>query len=87
MDAHSSDFWVLVAALKEFLASEGATPLEGSLPDMLSTTDSYVELQRVYREKAIRDANLLGERAAAILKRTGRGDHTIDSQKVRDKKR
>ncbi|GMP66836.1 hypothetical protein CsSME_00027029 [Camellia sinensis var. sinensis] len=41
VDSNSSDFWVMVAALKEFIANEGRgeTPLEGSIPDMTSSTE------------------------------------------------
>ncbi|XP_037444147.1 NEDD8-activating enzyme E1 regulatory subunit AXL-like isoform X2 [Triticum dicoccoides] len=38
----SSDFWVLVSALKEFITNEGngELPLEGTIPDMTSLTES-----------------------------------------------
>ncbi|KAF8409568.1 hypothetical protein HHK36_005646 [Tetracentron sinense] len=42
VDSTSSDFWVMVAALKvEFIANEGdgEAPLEGSIPDMTSLTE------------------------------------------------
>ncbi|KIY97632.1 NEDD8-activating enzyme E1 regulatory subunit [Monoraphidium neglectum] len=37
----SDDFWVMAAALKEFVAQEGegCLPLEGSIPDMATTTE------------------------------------------------
>ncbi|KAI3680264.1 hypothetical protein L2E82_50489 [Cichorium intybus] len=40
VDSSSSDFWVMVAALKEFIANEGGgeAPLEGSIPYMTSST-------------------------------------------------
>ena len=39
----SDKFWFLAAALREFVDREGCLPLEGSIPDMTSTTESYVE--------------------------------------------
>ncbi|KAL3509762.1 hypothetical protein ACH5RR_029163 [Cinchona calisaya] len=41
VDSGSSDFWVTVAALKEFISNEGngEAPLEGSIPDMTSSTE------------------------------------------------
>ncbi|XP_056856220.1 NEDD8-activating enzyme E1 regulatory subunit AXR1-like isoform X1 [Raphanus sativus] len=39
--SNSSDFGVMVAALKEFVSNEGGgeAPLEGSIPDMTSSTE------------------------------------------------
>lgn len=51
LDKASSDFWVLVAALKEFVQNaQGCLPLNGSLPDMVSDTESFVEMQAIYRQ-------------------------------------
>jgi hypothetical protein len=36
--------------------SAGAMPLEGTIPDMTSTTEFYMALQRVYQDKAAADA-------------------------------
>lgn len=49
-------FWLLIRALKEFVSSSGGfLPLPGVLPDMVSTTSSYVLLQQIYRKKALED--------------------------------
>lgn len=51
-----SSFWLYVRALKQFVAeNNGFLPLPGVLPDMVSTTSSYVRLHQIYREKALRD--------------------------------
>ncbi|CAN6908837.1 unnamed protein product [Brassica oleracea] len=44
LSSNSSDFWVMVAALKEFISNEGdgEAPLEGSIPDMTSSTEKSV---------------------------------------------
>ncbi|PNY03658.1 NEDD8-activating enzyme E1 regulatory subunit-like protein, partial [Trifolium pratense] len=57
VDSSSSDFWVLVAALKDFVTNEGGgeAPLEGSIPDMTSSTEQYVNLQNIYQAKAEAD--------------------------------
>ncbi|KAK6134716.1 hypothetical protein DH2020_031542 [Rehmannia glutinosa] len=57
VNSNSSDFWVLVAALKEFIANEGGgeAPLEGAIPDMTSSTELYVNLQKIYQAKAETD--------------------------------
>ncbi|PRQ55375.1 putative THIF-type NAD/FAD binding protein [Rosa chinensis] len=42
---------------KEFLANEGGgeAPLEGSVPDITSSTEHYVALQKTYQAKAEAD--------------------------------
>ncbi|MED6142865.1 NEDD8-activating enzyme E1 regulatory subunit axr1 [Stylosanthes scabra] len=48
VDSNSSDFWVMVSALKEFIANKGGgeAPLEGSIPDMTSSTDTLKKIGR-----------------------------------------
>jgi len=67
----SDKFWFLAAALREFVDREGCLPLEGSIPDMTSTTESYVELQRLYADKASRDAASVWESAKALARDVG----------------
>ncbi|KQK12447.1 NEDD8-activating enzyme E1 regulatory subunit AXR1 isoform X5 [Brachypodium distachyon] len=75
----SSDFWVLVAALKEFIANEGNgdLPLEGTIPDMTSQTEYYVSLQKIYQAKAETDCLAMEHRVKNILKRIGRHPDSI----------
>ncbi|XP_062002701.1 NEDD8-activating enzyme E1 regulatory subunit AXR1-like [Rosa rugosa] len=49
---HKLDLFIL-----EFLANEGGgeAPLEGSIPDMTSSTEHYVALQKIYQAKAEAD--------------------------------
>ena len=46
----NSTFWLLVRALKKFVASEakGLLPLRGTIPDMTSSSDMYIPLQWIY---------------------------------------
>lgn len=39
-----SKFWVLAAALKTFIEEKGTFPVAGTLPDMTSTTDFFLDL-------------------------------------------
>jgi len=49
-------FDVMVAALKRFLSeNENEPPLNGSIPDMTSSTDAYIRLQQVYQDKSLKD--------------------------------
>ncbi|KAL4279358.1 hypothetical protein GQ457_03G011260 [Hibiscus cannabinus] len=81
----SSDFWVMVAALKEFIANEGGgeVPLEGSIPDMTSSTEHYVNLQRIYQAKSEADYLVIEERVWNILKKIGRDPHSIPKATIK----
>ncbi|WFD46146.1 hypothetical protein GLX27_000775 [Malassezia furfur] len=48
-------FWLLVAALRAYVAQEHTLPLSGALPDMKATSETYVALQHLYVAKARRD--------------------------------
>lgn len=71
LTAESDKGWFLAAGLREFISSEGCLPLEGSIPDMISTTESYVELQRLYADKANRDACVVWQSAVERAARVG----------------
>ncbi|XP_004515094.1 NEDD8-activating enzyme E1 regulatory subunit AXR1-like [Cicer arietinum] len=79
VDASSSDFWVLVAALKDFVKNEGGgeAPLEGSIPDMTSSTEQYVNLQHIYQAKAEADFVAIERLTRSTLKKIGRDPNSI----------
>jgi amyloid beta precursor protein binding protein 1 len=54
----SPKFWIMANGVKQFVANEGQgkLPILGSIPDMHSTTDFFVRLQKIYRDKAESDA-------------------------------
>ncbi|KAK1304751.1 NEDD8-activating enzyme E1 regulatory subunit [Acorus calamus] len=85
VDFGSSDFWVMVAALKEFIANEGEGefPLEGSIPDMTSSTEYYVNLQKIYQAKAEVDFLAVEQRVRSILKRIGRDSDAISRADIK----
>lgn len=56
IDGIRTNFDILVFSLKQFMdAHDGLVPLNGSIPDMTSSTDFYVQLQQVYKNKANED--------------------------------
>ncbi|KAJ2851025.1 hypothetical protein IWW36_001452 [Coemansia brasiliensis] len=58
VNAQTSNFWLLVNALRRYLESEysqGMLPHSGAIPDMKADTLSYVNLQRIYKQKAEAD--------------------------------
>lgn len=69
----SSPYWIVVRAMKEFVANEGNgwLPLSGSVPDMTASNEMYIALQKVYNEKAKDDYNAVLSRVYELLKTTG----------------
>ena len=60
ISATSSSFWVLAHALREFVNREGRLPVSGSVPDMFSDSERYIQLQSIYKEKAREDMEQVG---------------------------
>lgn len=84
LDASSPDFWFKVAGLGAFLAeSGGVMPLEGTIPDMTSTTEFYMALQRVYQEKAVADAEAVHRHVRAALRKAGRPEDSVSAADVK----
>ncbi|CAN6571601.1 unnamed protein product [Malus baccata var. baccata] len=85
VDSSSSDFWVMVAALKEFIENEGGgeAPLEGSIPDMTSSTEHYISLQKLYQAKAEADYLVIEQRVRTILKKIGRDPNSISKTTIK----
>ena len=85
LTSDAPSFWVLAAALRRFIASEGNghPPLEGSLPDMHATTKRYLELQSIFREKADADAAAVGAHLTAVAKSIGRDPASIDVSEIK----
>jgi len=42
------NFWEYAATLKTFVEEEGRLPVSGVVPDMISTTENYVNLTQIY---------------------------------------
>ena len=97
LDADAPHFWFLLAGLRAFLRGDGAEdgaapapslasgvmPLEGSIPDMTSTTEWYVELQRLYREKADADADAVLRRVKTFLRAAGKPEDAVTPEEAR----
>lgn len=79
INADSSNFWILAAALRQFVNKEGhgKLPLMGSIPDMTSETNTYIELQNIYKHKSEADQAAVRGHVNAILKGLGKGSETI----------
>ncbi|KAE8258452.1 hypothetical protein A4X13_0g1688 [Tilletia indica] len=101
IDKQSSNFWLLIRALKSFVeaptsspsaqpSSEatslpgggGLLPLPGSLPDMKASSAGYVELQNVYRRKALQDLANFRLHLTSILASVGLEADVIPLEEV-----
>jgi len=74
----SDDFWVMVAALKIFVDTHGVLPLNGNVPDMAADTCSFIQLQKIYQEKATNDLNEFSSFVDSILQKLGKDSISPD---------
>ncbi len=44
-DSPQNEFWLFVAALKQFESLNSRCPVSGQVPDMISTTQNFLQLQ------------------------------------------
>lgn len=52
----SPPFWLIANAVQQFYMKHGELPLPGAVPDMKAQSDTYIELQNIYKRKARQDA-------------------------------
>lgn len=64
-------FWVGCSALKRFYEANGQLPVAGTIPDMTSTTDFYLAMQKVYVDKASQDQKQCQQFLEDICKERG----------------
>lgn len=81
----SSNFWLLARAVKEFTTSEGCgrLPLRGSIPDMTSSSDLYVSLQRVYQSKARLDLEHVSGHLGQLLMSVNKPPNSISEENIK----
>lgn len=81
----SSNFWLLARAVREFVAAEGdgKLPLRGSIPDMTSSSDMYVDLCKVYQAKAREDVEVVAAHLGQLLESVGRPPNSIPESTIK----
>uniref|UniRef100_A0A669EIB7 NEDD8-activating enzyme E1 regulatory subunit n=1 Tax=Oreochromis niloticus TaxID=8128 RepID=A0A669EIB7_ORENI len=72
--AQSPCFWVMLRAVKEFVHNEGngSLPVRGTIPDMIADSQKFINLQNVYREKAMQDAAAVSKHVESLLQSVGK---------------
>lgn len=75
----------MVRALKDFVETEGNgyLPVAGVLPDMTAETSLYINLQNVYRSKALNDADWVSRRVQQLLRELNMSNELITDKDVR----
>ncbi|ANZ74721.1 BA75_00066T0 [Komagataella pastoris] len=77
-------FWIYVKALKLFIEKNGQLPpLPGVLPDLHSSTETYIKLQHIYKAKAEEDINQFTSLVSQILLSIGRDADHLDHESIR----
>ncbi|XP_037939133.1 nedd8-activating enzyme E1 regulatory subunit isoform X2 [Teleopsis dalmanni] len=85
LNKQSDNFWIIAKALKDFVIMDnnGFLPVPGVLPDMTANTESYINLQNVYRQQALQDADNVYRKCQTYLKDLGLPEEKIDEKSVR----
>uniref|UniRef100_A0A673YA92 NEDD8-activating enzyme E1 regulatory subunit n=1 Tax=Salmo trutta TaxID=8032 RepID=A0A673YA92_SALTR len=67
-------FWVMTRAVREFVQNDGRgnLPVRGSIPDMIADSEKFINLQNVYREKAMQDASVVSKHVESLLQSVGK---------------
>eukprot|EP00357_Protocruzia_adherens_P002316 CAMPEP_0115024230 /NCGR_PEP_ID=MMETSP0216-20121206/33053_1 /TAXON_ID=223996 /ORGANISM="Protocruzia adherens, Strain Boccale" /LENGTH=523 /DNA_ID=CAMNT_0002398127 /DNA_START=16 /DNA_END=1587 /DNA_ORIENTATION=- len=75
-------FWFVVSAIKKFMDNEGngALPLIGSIPDMTSDTDSYINLQSIYNTRSTDDFEKTRKHLDDTLAAAGRSSEDVSDE-------
>ena len=81
----SNDFWLLARAVREFVANEGCgrLPLRGSIPDMTSSSDLYVTLQRAYQSQAREDLEQVSDHLGQLLVSVNKPSNSISEEAIK----
>lgn len=85
LNKNSTAFWIIARAIRDFVDTEGNgyLPVPAILPDMTADTASYINLQNVYRTKALNDADYVYRRAQEIAIEFGRPSDLINEREVK----
>ncbi|CRL02213.1 CLUMA_CG015393, isoform A [Clunio marinus] len=85
LNKNSSPFWIMARGLKDFIEKDGKgyLPLPGTIPDMTADTSLYINLQNIYRAKAIQDADAVFRRVQQLLKELNKSSDWISEKDVR----
>ena len=83
-DLQSKNFWLLVNALQNFHDNSPSKllPLSSTLPDMHSSTTSYIALQTLYRDQSRADLSAYKLALDETLQRAGLPEDAIEQEEI-----
>lgn len=67
----------MVRALRDFVEANGTLPVRGSIPDMTSDSDSYVQLAGVYKQEADKHCEDICNRVNELLAALSKPSDTV----------
>uniref|UniRef100_A0A8B9HBS9 NEDD8-activating enzyme E1 regulatory subunit n=1 Tax=Astyanax mexicanus TaxID=7994 RepID=A0A8B9HBS9_ASTMX len=79
--SQTSAFWMMARGVRDFVQNEGngSLPVRGTIPDMIADSDKFINLQNVYREKALQDAAVVSKHIQSHLQAVGK---VINTNKI-----
>uniref|UniRef100_A0A8B9H5P1 NEDD8-activating enzyme E1 regulatory subunit n=1 Tax=Astyanax mexicanus TaxID=7994 RepID=A0A8B9H5P1_ASTMX len=81
----TSAFWMMARGVRDFVQNEGngSLPVRGTIPDMIADSDKFINLQNVYREKALQDAAVVSKHIQSHLQAVGKPSESISEQDIK----
>lgn len=81
--ATSSSFWVIANAIQQFYEKHGELPLPGAVPDMKAQSETFIQLQNIYKAKAREDCAEVIATVRKLEKQTKRASNlAIDEKEI-----
>ncbi|KAJ5066886.1 nedd8-activating enzyme e1 regulatory subunit [Anaeramoeba ignava] len=84
MNEKTTPFWVLARAVRDFVKEEGKgyLPLLGTIPDMTADTNSFLALQKVYKDQANREIDIIQKKVVELLEKIGKKPESIEREYI-----
>lgn len=83
LTAKSPPFWYIANAIQQFYAKHNELPLPGAVPDMKANSETYVQLQNIYKAKARQDCAEVIETVRQLEQQNGRPSSlAIDEKEI-----
>ncbi|KAG4305397.1 hypothetical protein PORY_000953 [Pneumocystis oryctolagi] len=85
LSSESSEFWILCRAISNYISTEGngLLPLSGTLPDMRSDSEIYIQLKNIYYQKAQKDYECVRRCVQNILMSINQPISKISDKKIK----
>ncbi|SMY27522.1 unnamed protein product [Zymoseptoria tritici ST99CH_1A5] len=75
LTASSPPFWLIANAVQTFYSKHSQLPLPGAVPDMKARSDTYIQLQNIYKQKARQDCAEVISSVRELEAQTDRAQH------------